>query len=153
MDECKDIQKELALQMAVKAVNDTAGPDRLVPTLLVYRAYPRISNLDPPALSMERAAAIRKAMAEMVKLQVTERVKRIGDKENGTNESVNRGTALCRYMTATYHHVMAIYRHLLFFPVSGTRLIEHLRFTYGPSEGRTVHLRPIGRPYGLSYGL
>jgi len=26
--------------MAVKAVNDTAGPDGLVPTLLVYGAYP-----------------------------------------------------------------------------------------------------------------
>lgn len=29
------------LQMAVKAVNDTAGPDGLVPTLLVFGAYPR----------------------------------------------------------------------------------------------------------------
>ena len=45
--------------MAVKAINDTAGLDGLVPTLLVYRAYPRISNLDPPALSItEQAAAI-----------------------------------------------------------------------------------------------
>ena len=35
------------LQMAVKAVNDTAGLDGLVPTLLVYRAYLRMSNLDP----------------------------------------------------------------------------------------------------------
>jgi hypothetical protein len=32
--------KELNLQMAVKAVNDTAGPDGLVPTLLVFGAYP-----------------------------------------------------------------------------------------------------------------
>ena len=56
--------------MAVKAVNNTAGPDRLVPTLLVYKAYPRISNLDPPAPSItEQAATIRKAMAEIVKLQ------------------------------------------------------------------------------------
>jgi len=55
--------------MAVKAVNNTAGLNRLVPTLLVYRAYPRISNLNPPALSIiERAAAIWKAMAEIVKL-------------------------------------------------------------------------------------
>jgi hypothetical protein len=55
--------------MAVKAVNDTAGPNRLVPTLLVYGAYLRISNLEPPAPSiMERAAAIRKAMAKIVKL-------------------------------------------------------------------------------------
>ena len=55
--------------MAVKAVNDTAGLDGLVPTLLVYGAYPRISKLDPPAPSiMEQAATIRKAMAEIVKL-------------------------------------------------------------------------------------
>ena len=38
--------------MAVKAVNDTAGPDGLVPTLLVYGAYPRMSKLDPPAPSI-----------------------------------------------------------------------------------------------------
>ena len=45
--------------MAVKAVNDTASLDRLVPTLLVYGAYLRINNLDPPAPSiMERAAVI-----------------------------------------------------------------------------------------------
>ena len=56
--------------MAVKAVNDTAGPNGLVPTLLVYRAYLRISNLDPPTLSiMEQAAVIRKVMAEIVKLR------------------------------------------------------------------------------------
>jgi hypothetical protein len=55
--------------MAVKAVNDTAGPNGLVPTLLVYRAYLRISNLGPPAPSIiEQAAIIRKVMAEIVKL-------------------------------------------------------------------------------------
>ena len=36
--------------------------------------------------------------------------------------------------------------------MGGTRLTEHLRFIYGPSEDRTVHLRPVGRPYGLFYG-
>ena len=56
--------------MAIKAVNNTTGLNGLVPTLLVYRAYLRISNLDPPALSItEQAAAIQKAMAEIVKLQ------------------------------------------------------------------------------------
>jgi hypothetical protein len=45
--------------MAVKAVNNTAGPNGLVPTLLVYRAYLRISNLGPPALSIiERVTII-----------------------------------------------------------------------------------------------
>ena len=55
--------------MAVKAVNDTASPDGLIPTLLVYRAYLRISNLDPSTPSIiDRAIIIRKAMAEIVKL-------------------------------------------------------------------------------------
>jgi hypothetical protein len=56
--------------MAVKAVNDTAGPDGLVPTLLVYGAYLWMSNLDPPAPSItDRAAIIQKAIAEIVKLR------------------------------------------------------------------------------------
>ena len=55
--------------MAVKAVNDTVSPDGLIPTLLVYKAYPRISNLDPPAPSItEQTAAIQKAIAKIVKL-------------------------------------------------------------------------------------
>ena len=55
--------------MAVKAINNTAGLDRLVPTLLVYGAYLRINKLDPPTLSiMDRAAVIWKAMAKIVKL-------------------------------------------------------------------------------------
>ena len=44
--------------MAVKAVNNTTSPNGLVPTLLVYGAYLRISNLDPPALSITERAAI-----------------------------------------------------------------------------------------------
>ena len=36
--------------MAVKAVNNIAGLDGLILTLLVYGAYLRISNLNPPAL-------------------------------------------------------------------------------------------------------
>ena len=56
--------------MAVKAVNDTTSPNGLVFTLLVYRAYLRISNLDPPIPSIiERAATIRKIIAEIVKLR------------------------------------------------------------------------------------
>ena len=34
------INKEIILQMAVKAVNDLIGPNRIIPTLLVFSAYP-----------------------------------------------------------------------------------------------------------------
>ena len=40
----EDASEELTLQIAVKAINDSASPDRLVPTLLVFGAYPRITN-------------------------------------------------------------------------------------------------------------
>jgi hypothetical protein len=36
----KQIDKEMILQMAIKAVNDTAGPNEIVPALLVFGAYP-----------------------------------------------------------------------------------------------------------------
>ena len=36
------ISKNTMLQMAFKAVNDTVGPDGLVPTLFVFNTYPYI---------------------------------------------------------------------------------------------------------------
>ena len=44
--------------MAVKAINNTASPNRLVPTLLVYRVYLRIGKLDPFTPSITDQAAI-----------------------------------------------------------------------------------------------
>ena len=55
--------------MAVKAINNTAGFNKLIPTFLVYRAYLRIGKLDPPALSIiEQVAVIQKEIAKIVKL-------------------------------------------------------------------------------------
>ena len=47
--EIPGINKEMGLQMAFKAINDSAGPDGLVPTLLVFRAYPRMVEADAPS--------------------------------------------------------------------------------------------------------
>ena len=61
--------------IAVKAINNTASLNRLVPTLLIYGAYLKISKLDPPTPSItERAAAIQKAIVEIVKLQAKQTV-------------------------------------------------------------------------------
>jgi hypothetical protein len=55
--------------MAIKAINNTISPNELVPTLLVYKAYLRISNLNPPApFIINWAAIIQKAVAKIVKL-------------------------------------------------------------------------------------
>src|SRR6266571_1528692 len=34
-----DINKDMALQMAFKAINNSASPDSFIPTLLVFRVY------------------------------------------------------------------------------------------------------------------
>jgi hypothetical protein len=61
---------EYVLQMAVKAVNNTAGHDGFVPILLIFGTYPRLSPLSPPSPSLiVRANAVRKAMAEVRKLK------------------------------------------------------------------------------------
>ena len=58
-----------ALQLAVKAVNDTAGPNGLVPTLLVFGILPRALAvpIDLPQ-QRERMEALRSACDEMAKV-------------------------------------------------------------------------------------
>jgi len=61
--------------MAVKAVNDITGPDGLIPTLLVYRAYLYMSNLDSlTPFIIDRAVIIRKAIAEIIKLRAKQTI-------------------------------------------------------------------------------
>ena len=42
LKELPDLPKEERLQIVIKAVNDTAGPNGIMPTLLVFRAFPYI---------------------------------------------------------------------------------------------------------------
>ncbi len=64
--EIPGINKDMALQMAFKAINNTIGPDGLVPTLLVYSTLPWMVEYDAPSLTVtQRSAALKKAMAEI----------------------------------------------------------------------------------------
>ena len=75
---------EAVLQMAVKAVNDTAGPDGLVPTLLVFGAYPRMTTESPPSLLMvKRSEAIQKAMKALRKVAAERQVADALNTRNG----------------------------------------------------------------------
>ncbi|KAF1938593.1 hypothetical protein EJ02DRAFT_354125, partial [Clathrospora elynae] len=72
------------LQMAVKAVNNTAGPDGLVPTLLVFGAYPRMTTESPPSPSMvKRSEAIQKATKALRKLTAERQVADALNTRNG----------------------------------------------------------------------
>ena len=60
-----------ALQLAVKAVNDTTGLNGLVLILLVFGAYSRMTETLPPSpVIYERAETIRKAMRKIKKIYI-----------------------------------------------------------------------------------
>jgi hypothetical protein len=61
--------------MAIKAVNDTAGPDGLVPTLLVFGTYPQMATTNTPSLTVtERGKAITKAIKQIAELHTKRQV-------------------------------------------------------------------------------
>lgn len=62
------------LQLAVKAVNDTIGPEGLVPTLLVFGAIPRPARIEQAGPQVERAKALDKAMDNVRKEQASRRI-------------------------------------------------------------------------------
>ena len=54
--------------MAVKTINNIAGLNGLIPTLLIFGAYPRISREDRPIISnVKRAAIIKKVIVKVRK--------------------------------------------------------------------------------------
>ena len=80
----QEVTKHILLQMAVKAINDTASPDGLVPTLLVFGVYPRMTDRDPPTTTItQRAAAIKRAVDEIIKLQAQKQVRDALNQRNG----------------------------------------------------------------------
>src|SRR5271155_1799902 len=90
--EIPDINKDMALQMAFRAINDTAGPDGLVPTLLVFGAYPRMVESDAPSPSVtQRANAIKKAMVEIQKLRAERQVADALNMRNGPKTDAVHG--------------------------------------------------------------
>ncbi len=81
--EIPDIDPESALQMSFKALNDSAGPDGLVPTLLVFGAYPRMIDDAPTPTITQRAIAMRKAMNEVKRFMAIRRVNDALNTRNG----------------------------------------------------------------------
>ena len=82
--ELTDIGKDITLQMAFKAINDSTSPNGLIPTLLVFEAYPHIveSNV-PNSIVVKQAAALKKAMEEIKKLRAKRQVADALNMRNG----------------------------------------------------------------------
>ena len=56
--------------MAFKVINNSIGPNGLIPTLLVFGAYLYIVKSDAPnPIVIKQAAALKKAMEEVKKVK------------------------------------------------------------------------------------
>jgi hypothetical protein len=77
---------ELVLQIVVKVVNDSASPDSIILILLVFGAYPRITNNSSLLFFIiKRTETIRKTTKEIKQLYAEYQVKDIFAIRNSPN--------------------------------------------------------------------
>jgi uncharacterized protein YggE len=74
--------------MAIKAVNNIAGPDGLIPTLLVFGTYPQITTTNTLSLIVtEHSKTITKAIKQIAELHAKRQVIDALRQQNGPNIS------------------------------------------------------------------
>ena len=75
--------------MAIKAINYLAGPDGIIPTLLVFSIYLWLTEIDPLSLSVtKRVEAIYVATKEVCRLYAERQVKDIFAIYNSPNTKI-----------------------------------------------------------------
>lgn len=61
--------------MIIKVINNIIKSNKLIPTLLIFRAYLKITKLDPPNPTIkQRAATIKKIIKEIHKIQAIKKI-------------------------------------------------------------------------------
>jgi hypothetical protein len=81
-----DVDKKIALQMIVKAINDTVDSDDLMLILLIFETYSRMHVMNSSISSIiQRAMTIEKAMIEIRKFRIE---RQIVDALNIRNDSI-----------------------------------------------------------------
>jgi hypothetical protein len=82
------VLKQFVLQITIKAVNNTAGPDDLIPTLLVFSTYPQITTTNTPSLTVTKHnKAITKAIKQIAELHAKRQVTDVLRQQNRPNIS------------------------------------------------------------------
>jgi hypothetical protein len=75
--------------MAFKAINNIIKLNRLILILLVYSAYPQITEYNPLLLLVaQRALAVKKAIVKVQKLQAKRQVNDAFNARNGLNITI-----------------------------------------------------------------
>jgi len=143
--ECPDTNDEALLQGAVKAVNDTAGPNGLVPTLLVFGAMPRITkDSAPSANQVKRAEALNKAMTELRKLVAKRKIQDALNTRNGrSTESMLPRSLKLGSEVLVFREQSKWTGPYKVISVSDTAVTVEM--VNGPTEFRSTHVKPYER--------
>jgi hypothetical protein len=80
------VSKQFVLQMAIKTIKNTTGPDGLVLTLLVFGTYLQIATTNTSFLMItEHSKAITKAIKQIAKLYAKKQVINALKQQNSLN--------------------------------------------------------------------
>jgi hypothetical protein len=80
------VNAETALQMTIKTINNSAEPDGIVPILLVFGAYPKMTKGSAPSPSIiQQAEAIRKTTKKIRRLHAKRQIQNALAMRNGPN--------------------------------------------------------------------
>jgi hypothetical protein len=72
--------------MAIKTVNNTAEPNSLIPTLLVFNTYLQITTTNTPSLTVtEHSKAITKTIKQITELHAKRQVTNVLRQQNRPN--------------------------------------------------------------------
>ena len=86
------INADLVLQMSFKTFNDSVEPNGLVFTLLVFKAYSRMTDMNASSFTLtQRAIAMRKTMDEMRKIHANRQINDVLNIRNGPNSTLIHG--------------------------------------------------------------
>jgi hypothetical protein len=82
------VSKQFVLQITIKAVNNTAEPDSLISTLLMFSTYPRITTTNTLFFIVtEHNKAITKAIKQITELHTKRQVINALKQRNSPNIS------------------------------------------------------------------
>jgi hypothetical protein len=80
------VLKQFVLQMVIKAINNTAGLNSLIPTLLVFSTYSQITTTNTLSLTVTKhSKAITKAIKQIAELYIKRQVTNALRQQNGLN--------------------------------------------------------------------
>jgi hypothetical protein len=135
----KHINKKMILQIVVKAVNNSARPDRIVLILLVFGLYPRITKIDPLSLIIaKRAKAICAVTKKVRRLYAKRQVNDALAIRNGLNTIATRELLLQLDVCVWREHKgwKGLYKLLAI-----NRETYTINMLYGPTNFRSTVIR------------